>query len=185
LNKKPGAAALIAILIIIFCGAFVPVAQVVEPRFFGPETQTATVQDVGSDSARRASRRGQTVDFVLPDGTEGEVYLTKRWNYPEPGETIEVYRERGSWATPQEFSWGRALVGLGVGAFGILLLVGWFVMRRQADRAETTPALSDDERAARIEAELARARAERNDDQTGDYPGGDYPGGDGPARPGV
>lgn len=150
LGRKPGAGLLVAALVIILLGGAVPVAQVVAPRFSDRETQTATVQEVGKESARRASRRGKTVSFVLPDGTEGEVYLHRRWNYPEAGDTIEVYWDEDRWVTPEEYAWGRAVAGLIAVGFGLLLVVAWFALRRQADRLAAEPELSPDEHHRRL-----------------------------------
>lgn len=156
--KKPGVGSLVAVLVVIATGAIIPVLQVVQPRL-SQDTRTATVTDVHDATVKRASRRGKAVDFELPDGTTGTVHLTRRADYPDPGDEIAVYHDddRERWATPEKYSWGQALIGVAVFGFGIVLLIGWFVLRRRAADPPPEP-VSDEEFYAQVEQHLAEKR---------------------------
>ncbi|WP_172836243.1 hypothetical protein [Microlunatus soli] len=139
-KKKPSVKVLIAVLVILVAGGFVPIAQFVETRFLGPQTRTATVREVGYGYPGHASRAGgRSVAFVLPDGHEGAVWIGSRLIYPKPGDTIEVYWTGDRWRSPEQYSWGSAVGGFGAGAFCILLVVGWFVMRHRGRFTPSRP----------------------------------------------
>ncbi|MEX0427207.1 hypothetical protein AB3X52_06200 [Nocardioides sp. DS6] len=140
---NPGKGPLIAAIILILIGGAIPIARYVDTST-GHKTVTATVDKVSSDPGRRMSRRGKDVEFTLPDGTTGSTYLTKRANYPDPGDRIELYRDGDYWRSTEEFGWGSAVGGALAVLVGLLMIVGWFKMRSAHRRAtEPDPALAE------------------------------------------
>jgi hypothetical protein len=113
----------------IFFGVL-PIYQYVDAHRVPGDATLRTATVTGADRGPRGSDRGDLVNFRLPDGTEGQVYLDGRFAHPDRGETIQIYRSGDQWRSPQE----RSMYGL-VGGIGALLLfglltVGWFRVRR-------------------------------------------------------
>jgi hypothetical protein len=99
-----------------------------------PGRATPDVKDVsrtGADRGSRGTDRGDLVRFRLRDGSTGEVYFESRFDHPDRGETIEVYRSGDGWGSPQERSTYGLAGGIGALALSGLLALGWFRVRRR------------------------------------------------------
>jgi hypothetical protein len=134
-GRGSGPAALVAVLVLGFFFGVVPVWQYLAAQRppSGATVRTATVS--GVERGPRGSDRGRLVAFELEDGTDGRVYLDSRFDQPDDGDRIEVYRAGDRWRSPAERS-TYGLVG-GVAALLLcgLLVVGWIRLRRVPDGA--------------------------------------------------
>ncbi|MCF6378597.1 hypothetical protein L2K70_13375 [Nocardioides KLBMP 9356] len=110
----------------------------------GASVRSATVDDVTDPSRPRPGTRNRNflvVQFTLDDGEQGEALYEQRFaGGAGKGDTIDVYRDGDEWRTTSEQSpWGA----IGSGAVAVLVLlmvVGWFrVRRRTADRPPPPP----------------------------------------------
>jgi hypothetical protein len=136
-RPRPSRRAVAAVAVFVLVLAVVPVWQYVDAVTVpsGTSTQQAEVVSVGSErlSGGRDRFRGRTAVVRLPDGREDQVYLARRIDFPDPGDTLTVYDEDGDLRTISE----RSLLNLVplVVATGFLLWMtaSWLVARRRRD----------------------------------------------------
>ena len=126
-----GPVALVAIVLVGFLFGVFPIYQYVAAHRVPADATLHSAVVTGADRGPRGTDRGDLVQFRLRDGSIGEVYFESRFDHPDRGETIEVYRSGNGWSSPQE----RSVYGL-VGGAGALVLsgvlaLGWFRVRRR------------------------------------------------------
>jgi hypothetical protein len=96
-----------------------------------PAPRSARPWSPAPTAGSRGTDRGDLVRFRLRDGSTGEVYFESRFDHPDRGETIEVYRSGDGWGSPQERSTYGLAGGIGALALSGLLALGWFRVRRR------------------------------------------------------
>jgi len=126
-----GPVALVAIVLVGFFFGVFPIYQYVAAHHVPADATLRTAVVTGADRGPRGTDRGDLVQFRLRDGGTGEVYFESRFDHPDRGDTIEVYRSGKGWSSPQE----RSVYGL-VGGIGALVLsgglaLGWYRVRRR------------------------------------------------------
>jgi hypothetical protein len=127
-------AAVLAVVLLWFVSGVVPVWQYVDARVVpgGAEVSAATVTGIGTTMRRAGDDnglRGRVARLELADGTTGDLLLAWRWDYPEVGDTLRVYRDEQPGEVGEDGGAGElrsptqaSLVQL---LFGVLMLVLW------------------------------------------------------------
>ena len=126
-----GPVALVAIVLVGFFFGVFPIYQYVAAHQVPADATLRTAVVTGADRGPRGTDRGDLVQFRLRDGGTGEVYFESRFDHPDRGETIEVYRSGDGWGSPQERSTYGLAGGIGALALSGLLALGWFRVRRR------------------------------------------------------
>lgn len=101
---------------------------------------TATVTDRGEAAKYRTTdnRGGTILEFRLPDGRTGSVYVGRRLNAPDPGDRIEVHRVDGAWASPERYPLPVLLGALAGLLFWPAATWGWLRRARRRARPART-----------------------------------------------
>ena len=133
-----GPAALVAIVLIGLFFGVIPIYQYVDAHRVPAGSTLRTAVVTGADRGPRGTDRGDLVRFRLHDGSTGEVYFESRFDHPDRGETIEVYRSGDGWGSPQERSSYGLAGGIGALALSGLLALGWFRVRRRGTLSPAT-----------------------------------------------
>jgi hypothetical protein len=133
-----GPAALVATVLIGLFFGVIPIYQYVDAHRVPADATLRTAVVTGADRGARGTDRGNLVRFRLRDGSTGEVYFESRFDHPDRGETIEVYRSGNGWGSPQERSVYGLLGGIGALVLSGVLALGWLRVRRRGSLSPTS-----------------------------------------------
>ncbi|WP_028659238.1 hypothetical protein [Nocardioides insulae] len=132
-KRKPGYG-LLALLVVFTLGSLV-VPPINNWDNLRHDVRTGTILDVGSDPDRMSRSRGDVATFELPDGTNGSVYLGRRLDQPDPGDSIDVYHEGDRWIYARPYGWTTVVWQVLLVALGLAMITGWVFARRKLDPA--------------------------------------------------
>jgi len=139
-RRRPRGFGPVALVAIVLVGCFfgvLPVYQYVDAHRVPAGATLRTAVVTGADRGPRGTDRGDLVQFRLRDGSTGEVYFEGRFDHPERGETIEVYRSGNGWSSPQDRSVYGLVGGIGALVLSGVLALGWFRVRRRGSLSPT------------------------------------------------
>ncbi len=130
--------ALLGVTVLVLLTGVAPVAAYVEAHTVPAGTRVEKAVVTGYDRARvtrpRLGLTGSVAVVSLPDGSQGRVPLDYRWNRPETGDRLEVYRQDGDLRTTSEISTLTLLGGLAALVLWPLITVGWLRSRARSGR---------------------------------------------------
>ena len=138
--RRPRGFGPVALVAIVLVGCFfgvLPIYQYVDAHRVPADATLRTAVVIGADRGPRGTDRGDLVQFRLADGSTGEVYFESRFDHPERGDSIEVYRSGNGWSSPQERSVYGLVGGIGALVLSGVLALGWFRVRRRGSLSPT------------------------------------------------